>query len=205
MKIEQEVIETLKQSLLPPLGTAMYDGVWEWVYQLVTEAKLLTSEQTSESFRKVKEAKSQLYTPEATNEEHVNVESMIEASSVDIIHQYSGSEVAALDSECQMSEQPKAKHQSAKETPQEQEMIDEPVGQTGSMSARSSESDSPLQHDDIHCQLLQQCLYGVAVCAVRCPTYFKPLYRLSSALFSLGLPKVNVASSYTCKPCDVYA
>ena len=191
-KIEQEVIETLKQSLLPPLGTAMYDGVWEWVYQLVTEAKLLTSEQTFEGFSKVKEAKLQFSTPEVTNEEHMNVKSMIEAPNMDII---SCSEMAALD-----SEQLKPKHHSAKETPQEQETIDEPVGQTGSMSARSSEPDSPLQHDDIHCQLLQQCLYGVAVCAVRCPTYFKPLYRLSSAFFSLGLPKVNVASSYTYKP-----
>lgn len=194
MKIEQEVMETLKQSLLPPLGTAMYDGVWEWVYQLVTEAKLPTRKQTSEGFRKAKEAKSKVSPPEATNEEHV----MIEASDVDMILKKSGSEVADLDSECQASEQLKAKDRSAKETPQEREPFHEvqsPVDQTSSMSFRSRESDSPLQHDDIHCQLLQQCLYGVAVCAVRCPTYFKPLYRLSSALFSLGLPKVNVASS----------
>lgn len=38
--------------------------------------------------------------------------------------------------------------------------------------------------------LFQLCLYGVSVCAVRCPAFFKPLYRLASTLLALGLPHV---------------
>ena len=34
--------------------------------------------------------------------------------------------------------------------------------------------------------LLEQCIYGVAVCCVRCPAYYKSLYRLASTLHSLG-------------------
>ena len=39
--------------------------------------------------------------------------------------------------------------------------------------------------------LLEQCLYGVAVCSVRCPAYYKSLYRLASTLHSLGQSEVG--------------
>ena len=38
--------------------------------------------------------------------------------------------------------------------------------------------------------LLQLCLYGVAVCAVRFPAFFKPVYRMAATLLALGLPQV---------------
>lgn len=39
--------------------------------------------------------------------------------------------------------------------------------------------------------LLQLCIYGVAVCAVRYPAFFKPLYRLAATLHTIGLSRVS--------------
>ncbi len=39
--------------------------------------------------------------------------------------------------------------------------------------------------------LLQLCIYGVAVCAVRYPAFFKPLYRLATTLHAIGLSSVS--------------
>ena len=39
--------------------------------------------------------------------------------------------------------------------------------------------------------VFQHCLYGVMVCAVRCPAYSKPLYRLAATAANLGLLKVS--------------
>lgn len=39
--------------------------------------------------------------------------------------------------------------------------------------------------------ILEQCLYGVAVCSVRCPAYYKSLYRLASTLHSWGQSEVG--------------
>ena len=44
-------------------------------------------------------------------------------------------------------------------------------------------------------EALQQCLYEVAVCSVRCPAYFKPLYRLAAATVKMGLPQVGESES----------
>ena len=181
-KIEQEVMETLTQALLPPLGTAMYDRVWEWVYQLVVEAnegELPSSVDLADSTSKEKEAESQppVSPPKTVAKEPQTADEMMETSEESTTHVVSTSEAVV---------QGAAQDDEAKETPEETEPSDKVfplVDKSGSLSARSSESDSPLTHESIHSKLLQQSLYGVAVCAVRCPTYFKPLYRLSSALF----------------------
>lgn len=39
--------------------------------------------------------------------------------------------------------------------------------------------------------VLQLCLYGIAICAVRCPAFFKPLYRLATTLHAIGLTSVR--------------
>ena len=43
--------------------------------------------------------------------------------------------------------------------------------------------------------LLQLCFYGVAVCWIRCPAFFKPLYRMAVTLHTIGLPHVRNLSS----------
>ena len=55
-------------------------------------------------------------------------------------------------------------------------------GSIGSISSETSPEPPPLSPAD----LLERCLWGVAVCAVRCPAYYKPLYRLAATLHSLG-------------------
>lgn len=63
----------------------------------------------------------------------------------------------------------------------------EPVTVSESSSyCETQPSTSGVKHE----LLLARCLYGVSVCAVRCPAYFKPLYRLAKTLMFLGLPKV---------------
>ena len=57
-------------------------------------------------------------------------------------------------------------------------------------SAVSSSSPATPLHHHIRASLLEQCLYHVAVCAVRCPAYFKPLNRLALALDKMGLAEV---------------
>ena len=42
--------------------------------------------------------------------------------------------------------------------------------------------------------LLQLCLYGVAVCAVRYPAFYKPLYRLATTLHTMRLTQVGLLS-----------
>jgi calcineurin-binding protein cabin-1 len=53
-------------------------------------------------------------------------------------------------------------------------------------------SSSPLSGDSeaTPTSLLEQCVYGVALCSVRCPAYYKSLYRLASTLHSLGHSQV---------------
>ena len=41
-------------------------------------------------------------------------------------------------------------------------------------------------------KLLHQCIYGVLICVIRCPDFFKSLYRLASVLHGLGLGKVLI-------------
>ena len=41
------------------------------------------------------------------------------------------------------------------------------------------------------CKLLHLCIYNITLCAVRCPAYFKPLYRLASVLTEVGLTEVR--------------
>ena len=54
-------------------------------------------------------------------------------------------------------------------------------------------SSSPLSGDSeaTPTSLLEQCVYGVALCSVRCPAYYKSLYRLASTLHSLGHSQVQ--------------
>ena len=42
--------------------------------------------------------------------------------------------------------------------------------------------------------VLEQCLYGVAVCSVKCPAYYKSLYRLASTLHTLGQSQASSPS-----------
>ena len=55
-------------------------------------------------------------------------------------------------------------------------------GSIGSISSETSSEPPPPSPED----LLERCLWGVAVCAVRCPAYYKPLYRLATTLHGLG-------------------
>lgn len=61
-------------------------------------------------------------------------------------------------------------------------------GATTSISSSSEETTCsvPSQATPTSADLLERCVYGVAVCSVRCPAYYKPLYRLASTLHSLG-------------------
>ena len=45
-------------------------------------------------------------------------------------------------------------------------------------------------------KLLHQCIYSVLVCVVRCPDFFKSLYRFASVLHRLGLNKVYTSNCY---------
>ena len=59
----------------------------------------------------------------------------------------------------------------------------------GSLELRSSsgfQPSSPSSGEATPTSLLERCVYGVAVCSVRCPAYYKALYRLAATLHSLG-------------------
>lgn len=203
-KIEKEVFDTLTLAQLPPLGTAMYDGVWEWIFELVLQAqKAKFSTKTTDRIQceETKMPPVQSSSPPAMSaEEPCDTDSMMDISDPGTVHvmNISHSEVAPLHDppRVQVSDQTASQMSTSREIVSQEEespiIVDEPnYSSPSSTSVRNSESDSPLTHDNTWAQLLQQCLYGVAVCAVRCPAYFKPLYRLSSALLALGLPKVN--------------
>lgn len=192
-------MEALTQAQLPPLGTAMYDGVWEWVYELVIQAekaKLMMGAGTSHVDKPQRDT-------QPTNSLEMATEVPQEA--MDTSEQDKGNQGYLMElpnlermldntPALPLSEQPGTENQLPREGPQEAPLQGESQvlqRKTSSSSGRSSESDSPLMHSNVRSQLLHQCLYGVAVCAVRCPTYFKPLYRVSSALLKLGLPKVH--------------
>lgn len=209
-KIEQEVMEALSQAKLPPLGTAMYDGVWEWVYELVTEAEKaeLMLDDGTRCIEKALSHTQPAHSPEV-EPGYKGTEVKVPQEMMDISEQDTGNqgylmELPNLEPAPDSSPAlPSSEHniisvdnQLSREKPQEAPTppgeSQLPQSKTSSSSERSSESDSPLTHSSVRSKLLHQCLYGVAVCAVRCPTYFKPLYRLSSALLELGLPKVYI-------------
>ena len=177
-KIEQEAMEAVTQAQLPPLGTAMYDGVWEWVYELVNETEKPKSSHVDKSQGDTQPP----YSPEMATK--VPQEAM-DTSEHDSGNQAYLMELPNLEPvpdstpSLPLSEQLSTESHSLDESMQPQS------------KASSTSADSPLTHSSVRSQLLHQCLYGVAVCAVRCPTYFKPLYRLSSVLLRLGLPKVR--------------
>ena len=61
-------------------------------------------------------------------------------------------------------------------------------------AATSSDDDSPGPMSRFSAPVpdpLTESLYGVAMCAVRFPAYFKPLYRLASTLNTMGFPRVK--------------
>ena len=206
-KIERGIVDALTQAQLPPLGTAMYDGVWEWVYELVTQAEKaelmmgigghVSSAADKKSQQEIPAYLSQTATKvpqdtmDTTGPDTGNQGYLMELPSLEVVPD------AAPPAPLPLSEQSSMEHQLSRESPQETHPLGErqlSLSKTSSSSGRSSESDSPLTHASVRSQLLHQCLYGLAVCAVRCPTYFKPLYRLSSTLLKLGLSKVATYS-----------
>lgn len=58
--------------------------------------------------------------------------------------------------------------------------------------AGQSHDQQPQSHDkqQAYFSLIQLCLYGTAICAVRYPVFFKPLYRMAATLHAIGLPTV---------------
>lgn len=215
--LEQEVMEALTQAQLPPLGTAMYDGVWEWVYGLVTEAEraeLMSDGHISDAdSKKVSQEIQPVCQLKAAAEEvqkddnTMDTSTMMETSKLHVEERHltkaATPEAAAEEdaSSLPVSEETKVERQPTEWSPQETGPLGElqsPLSKTSSTSGRKSESDSLPSHDSIRSQLLQQCLYGVAVCSVRCPAFFKPLYRLASAMLALGLPRVSSLTNGTC-------
>ena len=200
-------MEALSQAQLPPLGTAIYDGVWEWVYGLVTEAEkaeLMTGAAISRIEKALRHTQP-AHSPEVEpGYESIEVLTKVPQETMGTSEQDKGNQGYLMElpnlepapdstSALSSSEQLSIDNQLSREGPQEAPPPGEsqlPQSKSNSSSERGSMSDSPLTHVSVRSQLLHQCLYGIAVCAVRCPTYFKPLYRLSSALLKLGLPKV---------------
>lgn len=43
---------------------------------------------------------------------------------------------------------------------------------------------------NVNTDLLQRCIYNIAVCVVRCPAYYKPRYRLAAVLAEIGQTEV---------------
>ena len=66
-----------------------------------------------------------------------------------------------------------------------------------SVQLRGGVVSQPPPQTSSYLSLLQLCIYGVAVCAVRYPAFFKPLYRLAATLHTIGLPSVS-ASQWAC-------
>ena len=53
-------------------------------------------------------------------------------------------------------------------------------------------------------EALTSCLYGVAICAIKFPAYFKPLFRLASALHQMKLSQVNITNACMNKSKFIY-
>ena len=49
----------------------------------------------------------------------------------------------------------------------------------------------PEPSHDTATDLLQHCIYNIAVCVVRCPAYYKPRYRLAAVLAEIGQTEVS--------------
>ena len=199
-KTEQELMTTLTQSLLPPLGTAMYDSVWEWVFGIVTEAEKAKSSESTSSLvpdGSNKEGDSQKDQPVRQPEEAAleqgsqKVDDVMDTSELHIVRVIKEAANGTPVGESQQTSFGQTSdHPILGESSVAPVETGSPVSKARLPSEGSSESGSPLSHDSVWSQLLQQCLYGVAMCAVRCPNYFKSLYRLSSALLALNLPQV---------------
>ena len=202
-KTKQEVMEALTQAQLPPLGTAMYDGVWEWVYELVTKAEKVKLMMGSDHISKPQhDSKPTCISQEATKvpQDAVDTPDMDTTSHECFMESPSLKPASVSSSVPLSSELSTTDHQSPGGSVQQARIFDKspsPQSKTSSESSSSEHDYTPLKHASTRSQLLHQCLYGVAVCAIRCPTYFKPLYRLSSALLKLGLPKVVTVTYYS--------
>uniref|UniRef100_A0A1X7UXN3 Calcineurin-binding protein cabin-1 MEF2-binding domain-containing protein n=1 Tax=Amphimedon queenslandica TaxID=400682 RepID=A0A1X7UXN3_AMPQE len=53
----------------------------------------------------------------------------------------------------------------------------------------SSDEENELSNRMNNVDPFTECLYGVSLCAVKFPAYYKPLYRLASTLYKMGQPK----------------
>lgn len=56
----------------------------------------------------------------------------------------------------------------------------------------SSDEENELSNRMNNVDPFTECLYGVSLCALKFPAYYKPLYRLASTLYEMGLPKVSI-------------
>ena len=200
-KREKEVMDTLTQSLLPPLGTAMHESLWEWVYGIVTEAEKAKSSDGNHASAKSHvgtdtQQVEPIHQPNVVDEP-LKADNMMDTSepqTTNMTTDPTNETLVLHQTHDPMSYGNSSQHQSPEEDSGSAELLVEPqpsLAKARLPSERGSESDSPLSHETVSSQLLQQCLYGVAVCAVRCPNYFKAIYRLSSALLALGLPEVK--------------
>lgn len=54
----------------------------------------------------------------------------------------------------------------------------------------SVQSSAPAASNPVR-EILKKSLYGIAVCAVRCPAYFKAVHRMAATCFELGLTSVS--------------
>ena len=59
------------------------------------------------------------------------------------------------------------------------------------MANNAPACDSPISRFNGSIDPLTEAVYGVAMCAVRFPAYFKPLYRLAKTLYIMGYPLVS--------------
>ncbi len=163
-----------------PLTPVNYPGVWTWVSSLVDKAiEIRTSsekprqhEDQNEHFveeeRKISVLQS-IDKPDVTTAS-TTVQDTEEKDVFPVVTLYNPFSKSRLDNT------------------KEESCTSEPCLAAG-IGNPHSEPVSKKQFGCVDADLLKKSLYGIAVCSMRCPAYFKSLYRLAATCFEMGLAR----------------
>ena len=204
---EKSISEIISKVQSLPLGSIHYPSLWSWLCEVVgVENRQLPDLQTSslEMTSKGRESQTEVREEESVEKMDIDVTSDAQTSSFTKFDaQYQSLMSSSVLKTIVVEQRPIALSMISdiqkEHTREDMEAIltkppsakDTGATTQPAVASGSSDCDAQPSSDVTHELLLVKCLYGVSVCAVRCPAYFKPLYRIAKALLSLGLPEVK--------------
>ena len=163
MKVKTSITDALEHLVGLPLNTQIYISLWDWVTRLVEIACHGDKGAGHQVTQKMEEVGGACVSTIQSDIQDIPAAGESEKMEVDLVDDEPiASSGASCNQSCNMVE----------------------VAETGHAEVVSTSSSKD------YVGLLQLSFYGVALCFVRFPAFFKPLHRMAATLLRLSMPQV---------------